>query len=142
MYLTAKCEDLQNRYGSSSPLVHCLPVCTAIDTERCFASRCFPSLQTLPIGVYACSTEGLCRRRRVSARLAHANQTARRGSVAAGLQGRPLDLGPPSPSRTACSVCCDALLKLQELNIQVRVDEREQMERELSCCRWSSAGGK
>lgn len=40
------------------------------------------------------------------------------------------------------STLSDALPKLQELNIQVRVDEREQMERELSRHRWSTAGGR
>lgn len=36
----------------------------------------------------------------------------------------------------------DALPVLQELGVQVRVDERERMERELSCNRWSTAGGR
>lgn len=36
----------------------------------------------------------------------------------------------------------DAIPKLEELNIQTQVDEREQMEGELSRYRWSNAGGR
>ncbi|KAL7854887.1 hypothetical protein SRHO_G00170770 [Serrasalmus rhombeus] len=36
----------------------------------------------------------------------------------------------------------DALLELRELGIQVRVDEREQMEKELSKYRWSNTAGR
>lgn len=40
------------------------------------------------------------------------------------------------------STLTDALPTLQELNVQAQVDEREQMEEELSRYRWNSVGGR